>query len=126
MFWIKEQIIPLILTNYEAIRGEGHKRLTVKATGCGFVSHSRKLNNKYLYFFALELKQRLTLSSARQHSMPLEFGGKWETEVGTMCHNTRFPGSSAYPKYEREAKKHKISSIKIKVFSHRLIYVLVI
>ena len=66
--------------------------VTVKSTGCGFDPHSRKWNI-YLYFYfhlALVSRQSAALSSATQHAMPAELGGKW----GTECLNTRFPLSA--------------------------------
>ena len=41
----------------------------------------------YFHFFALVSRQSAALSSATQHTMPPELGGKW----GTECLNTRFP-----------------------------------
>ena len=63
--------------------------MTVNATGCGFNLYSKKLNiylNLYIRFFTLVSKQSAALTSATQHAMPPEFGGKWATE----CLNTRF------------------------------------
>ena len=40
--------------------------------------------NLYFHFFALALKRSAVLSSATQHAMPPEFGGKCRTE----CLNT--------------------------------------
>ena len=41
----------------------------------------------YFHIFALVSRQSAALSSATQHAMLPEIGGKWETE----CLNTRFP-----------------------------------
>ena len=41
----------------------------------------------YFHFFALVSWQSAALSSATQHTMLPEFGGKW----GMECFNTRFP-----------------------------------
>ena len=38
-------------------------------------------NKKYFHFVTLVTRQRAALSSITQHTMPLEFGGRWETEV---------------------------------------------
>ena len=70
--------------------GAGAHSVTVNATGFGFDPHSRKINiyfNLYFHFFALVSSQSAALSSATQHEMPPELGGKW----GTECLNTRFP-----------------------------------
>ena len=69
------------------IVAQGHKGMT----GCGFDSHSRKLNIKYFNFLTL-VQSDTTLvntasSPATQHTILLELGGKWETEFN----NTRFP-----------------------------------
>ena len=70
-------------------RGVGAQSVTVKSTGYRFDPHSRRWNiylHLYFYFFALVSRQSATLSSAIQHAMPPELGGKW----GTECLNTRF------------------------------------
>ena len=64
--------------------------VTVKSNGCEFDPHSKKLNiylHLYVHFFALVSRQSAALSSATQHAMPSELGGKW----GTEWLNTRFP-----------------------------------
>ena len=53
-----------------------HKRVTSNATGCGFDCHSRKLNYKYAHFFAM-YGISAAMSFAIQHTMPIEFDGKW-------------------------------------------------
>ena len=40
-----------------------------------------------LIFFVLVAEKSAALSTATQHAMPPEFGGKW----GTECLNSRFP-----------------------------------
>ena len=77
----------------EAGGGAGAQSVTVKPTGCGFDSHSRRWNiylNLYINFFALVLRQSAALSSATRHAMPPELGRKW----GTEWLNTRFPLST--------------------------------
>ena len=75
----------------EASRGAGAQSVTVKPIGCGFDPRSRRRNiYLYLYFhsFALVSRQRAALSSASQHAMPPELGGKWERSVltlGSIC-----------------------------------------
>ena len=57
--------------------------VTVNMTGCGFDLHSRKRNiyfNLYLNFFALVSRQTAALSSATQHAIPPESGGKLKEE----------------------------------------------
>ena len=50
--------------------------------------------NIYIFISSLWLQgKNPALSSATQHAMPSEFGGKWRRE----CLNTRFPYYSAYP-----------------------------
>ena len=82
------------LTNFatikEASRGAAARSVTAKPTGCVFDPHSRRWNiylNLYFHLFALVSRLSAALSSATQHAMPPEFGGKW----GTKCLNTRFP-----------------------------------
>ena len=73
----------------EASRGVGAQSVTVKPTGCGFDPHLMRRNiylNLYFHFFALVSRTSTALSSATQHAMPPEFGGKW----GTECLITRF------------------------------------
>ena len=53
----------------KASRGARAKSVTVTSTGCGFDPHSRG----YLHFFALVSRP---VSSATQHAMPPELGGK--------------------------------------------------
>ena len=63
----------------QASRGAGSQIVAVNAIGCGFDSHWRKLNinlNLYFQFLALVSRQSVTLSSATQHAMPPELGGK--------------------------------------------------
>ena len=75
---------------FEVSRGAGAQSVTVKSTGCLFDPHSRKRNiylHLYFHFFALVSRQIAALSTATQHAMPPELGGKW----GTECLNTRFP-----------------------------------
>ena len=58
---------------------QGHKCVTVNAHGCGFDCHSRKLNiylNLCFHVFALVTRQSTPFSSATQHAIPPEFGGK--------------------------------------------------
>ena len=72
---------------YEARRGAVAQSVTVKPTGCGFDSHSRRLNiylNLYFHFFALVSRQNAALSSATSNVMPPEFGRKWGTECLTL------------------------------------------
>ena len=74
-------------------RGAGAQSVTVKSTGCGFDPHPRKINiylHLYFHFIALVSRLNAALSSATQHTMPLELGGKW----GTECLNARFPLST--------------------------------
>ena len=47
---IKSRLVFNLLHIQRASRGAGHKRVTVDETGCGFDSHSRKLNMKCFYF----------------------------------------------------------------------------
>ena len=87
---------------YEASRGAGALIVTVKSTGCRFDPHSRKWNIYlllYFHFFALVYTQSAALSSATQHVMPPEFGGKW----GTECLNTRFLAYRIVCGIQREA-----------------------
>ena len=66
------------------------KKMTVKWTGCGFDPHSRKWNtylHLYFDFFVLVSRQSAVLSSATQHVMLPDYGGKW----GSECLNTKFP-----------------------------------
>ena len=67
---------------------QGHNCVTVNATGCGFDPHSSKLNmylNVYIHFFALVSRQIAALSSATQHAISPESGGKLGTEwLGTL------------------------------------------
>ena len=58
-----------------------------KYDGCGFASHSKILNIRYFHFLALVARQNVALSSATQHAMPPEFGGKWETDCFNTCFN---------------------------------------
>ena len=73
-----------------------HKCVTIKPIGCGTTTGSveeplwRKLNiylNLYFHFFAFVSRQSAALSSAPQHAMTPEIGGK----CGTECLNTRLP-----------------------------------
>ena len=48
-----------------------HRRVTGNTTGCGFDSHSKKLN---IYYFP-------------QHAIPTEYSGKWRAE----CLDTSLP-----------------------------------
>ena len=69
----------MLLLKFEASRGAGAQSVAVNATGCGFDSHSKKLNiylNLYFRFFTLVSRQRAALSSGTQHAMPPEFGGR--------------------------------------------------
>ena len=70
-----------------------HKRVTVKATGCGFDSHTRKWNIYYFHLFVLVSRQSAALHSTIQNAMPPEFSGQWEKE----CRNTPFPESLLLP-----------------------------
>ena len=82
--------IELVKFFCEASRGTAAQSVTVKATGCGFNSHSGRWNiylNLYFHFFALVSRLSAALRSATQHAIPPEFGRKW----GTECFNTRFP-----------------------------------
>ena len=47
----------------------------------------KDLLNFLIPFFPVVSRQSAVLSSATQHAMSPEFGGKW----GTKCLNTRFP-----------------------------------
>ena len=63
----------------EASRGAEGQSVTVRSTSSGFDPHSRKGNiylHLYLNFFALVSWQSAALSSATQHVMPPELGGK--------------------------------------------------
>ena len=74
----------------EASRGAGAQSVTVKPTGCGLDSHSRRWNiylNLYFHFVALVSRQSAALSSVTQQAIPPEFGRMW----GTECLNTRLP-----------------------------------
>ena len=93
--YIKSRLLLLKLYNrkiskHEANRGARTQSVTVKSTGCGFDSHSRKWNiylHFYFHFFALVSRESAALSSATQWATPPELGGKW----GTESLNTRFP-----------------------------------
>ena len=63
-----------------------HKRVAVKATGCGFDPYLRKLNFilKFIFPFLLVSRYNNLLNSAIQHAMPAEFGEKLAAE----CLNT--------------------------------------
>ena len=50
--WVKILFVWKLLLMRPVVE-QGHKRVTVKATGCGFGAHFRKWNVKYFYFFAL-------------------------------------------------------------------------
>ena len=68
----------------------GAQSVTERPPGCGFDPYSRGWNvslHLYFHFFALALRQIAAVSSAAQHTMPPELGGKW----GTVCLNTRIP-----------------------------------
>ena len=83
-------LVFIYINMIEASRSAGAQSVTEKSTGCGFDPHSRKLNiylHLYFHFFALVSRQNAELSSAIQHVMPTELGGKWKTE----CLKTRFP-----------------------------------
>ena len=70
------------LFSFEASRGAEAQSVTVKSTGCGFDPHSRNeiFIFFYIHFFALMSRQSAMLSSATQHAMAPELGGKWRTE----------------------------------------------
>ena len=51
---------------------QGHKRVIVNAIGCGFDSHSKKLNI-YFYILALAKRQSAPLSSLTHDAMPPKF-----------------------------------------------------
>ena len=57
--------------------------VAVKLTGC----ETDPRFHLYFHFFGLVSRHRAALSSATQHAMPPELGGKW----GAECLNTRFP-----------------------------------
>ena len=71
-----------IINNYknvEASFGKGAQSVTVKSTGYGFDTHSRKLNiklNVYFHFFVLVSKLSAALSFANSHAMPPEYSMK--------------------------------------------------
>ena len=64
---------PILLYEYiinkEAYRDQGHKHATVNTTGCGFDSHSVKLNISYFHIFALVTGQSAVLSATNKHAM---------------------------------------------------------
>ena len=73
----------MYIRNYGLRRGQSwheswQKRVSVSATVCGFYYNSRKTNISYFNFFALVPRQNAAMSSATQHAMPPEFGGKPE------------------------------------------------
>ena len=80
--------------NGDSVFYDERKSVCVNAIGCGLETNSRKLNiylNVYFHYFALVSGQSAALSSATQHAMPSEFGGKWATE----CLNIRFTKMNA-------------------------------
>ena len=64
---------------------QGHKRVTVNATSCGFEPYLRKRNIYYIHFFALVSRQSAALSSANQYTMHTEFGGKLNTRLSLFA-----------------------------------------
>ena len=84
LFWI------FFYTFTEASRGAVAQSVTVKSSGCGFDSRSRRWNiylNLYFHLFALVSRQSAALSSVTQLAMPPGSGRKRRME----CINTRFP-----------------------------------
>ena len=79
-----------ILFNIEASRGAGAQSVTVNRLVVGSIPTRGDEIFIYIYIFISSLWCRgesAALSSATQHAMPPEIGGKWRTE----CLNTRFP-----------------------------------
>ena len=82
----------------EAVVAEGHKRATVSAMTVSSISiHLYSLEEiKYLIIIFLRpgnVAKRCALSSATQHTIPQEFGGKW----GMKCVDPKSQVSSAHP-----------------------------
>ena len=98
----------------EASRGTGAQSVTLKSTGCGCHSHSRRWNiylNLYFHFFSLVSEQTAALCSATRHAMPPEVDGKWETKyLNTRLHAVPF----VYPAVcgiQREKKAIRVKYI---------------
>ena len=70
-----------------------------KCDGCVFDTHSKEWINLLIFWFLRSVnKARAPLNSATLYAMPLEFGGKWGTELLTL-------GSLCLPGKQREANK---------------------
>ena len=68
---------------------DAHRLATIHGTGCGFDSHAREI----IFPFPHSDWQKVSLSSAIQHTKPPEFcGGN-----GIKYLKTRFPGSLCLP-----------------------------
>ena len=91
---------------------QGHKRATINAAGCGFDSDSRNGMFNIFIFLALVTTQNAALSSATQHAMPPEVGGKRETKVSywdqsVLTLGFRFPAPTLLcAGYTMKAKKN--------------------
>ena len=77
-------------SKFKLLYAQGCKCVNGNATGCGF--EEMKYMFKFIFSFLLRslvlvLRQSAALSSATQHVMPREFGGKW----GSECLNNRLP-----------------------------------
>ena len=101
----------------EASRGAGAQSVSVNRLVVGVIPTRGDDIYIYIYIFIFSLWCRgesAALSSATQHTMPPEIGGKW----GTECLNTKFPLPTLLcAGYRMKLKKipFKTSTSKVKI-----------